>query len=153
MFIEIVDDNIQLTRHLKKSFIRQWYWVKVYNTRDDFVHNSDFSADLFLMDINLWDGNGLDLIEKIRISKNVTAPIIVISWQTKTGTRKDSFVIWADDFLEKPFTINDLNSRIDDIFSHIESKTVKECWYSHKVPYCCLSDSEKEKIFIKKDIN
>jgi len=54
MFIEIVDDNIQLTRHLKKSFVRQWYWVKVYNSRDDFVHNSNFSADLFLMDINLW---------------------------------------------------------------------------------------------------
>ncbi len=150
MYIEIVDDNTELTRHLKKSFIRQWHWVSVYNNREDFIHTSHFDADLFLMDINLWDGNWLDLIEHMRVWKHVTAPVIVISWQTKTGTKKDSFVIGADDFLEKPFTIDELKTRIEDIFSHIQSRTWIECGCIKKPLYSCLSQEEKMKIFTKK---
>jgi len=147
MYIEIIDDNAELTRNLKKALIKKWHWVKFYNTTDSFMHTSDFSADLFLMDINLWDGNGLDLIENMRITKKINSPIIVISGQTRTWTKKKSFVIWADDYLEKPFTLSDLEERISNIFTHVESHTKKEYWCSHKPLFSCLSQWEKIKMF------
>jgi len=54
MYIEIIDDNKQLTRNLRKSFVKKWYGVGIYNSREEFLQLSDFSADIFLMDINLW---------------------------------------------------------------------------------------------------
>lgn len=149
MYIEIIDDNKELTRHLKKSFIKKWFWVQVFNSRNDFLKTSDFKADFFLMDINLWDWNWLDLIEHLRIVRHVDSPVIVMSGQTITGTKKDSFVIWADDFLEKPFTFSDLEERIENILSHVTSRTKIECGCEEKPLFSCLSHNEKIKIFNK----
>ena len=149
MKIEIIDDNAELTRHIDKSLTKKWHRVTVYNNRDDFVHNSDFSADLFLMDINLWDGNWLDLVEHIRVVEKVEVPIIIISGQTKVGTKNESLVIGADDFIEKPFTMQELDSRIHNIFSHIDARDSKNCWCESKPLFSCLSDDEKIKIFEK----
>jgi len=151
MYIEIIDDNKQLTRNLRKSFVKKWYGVGIYNSREEFLQLSDFSADIFLMDINLWDGNWLDLIEYLRITKKVNAPVIVMSWQTKTGTKKDSFIIWADDFLEKPFVFRDIEERITDMQLHITSRVKIECGCSDKPLFSCLSEDEKIKMFQKKD--
>jgi len=107
--------------------------------------------DSFLIDINLWDWNWLDLIEHLRVVEQIDSPIIVISGQTITGTKKDSFIIWADDFLEKPFTFNDLEERIENILSHITSRTKIECGCEEKPLFSCLSHNEKIKIF-KKEI-
>lgn len=101
------------------------------------------------MDINLWDWNGLDLIENMRLIKKIDTPIIVVSGQTKTWTKKESFCIWADDYLEKPFTFNELEERIQNIFQHLNSKTKIECGCSEKPLFSCLSDIEKIKIFQK----
>jgi DNA-binding response OmpR family regulator len=151
MYIEIIDDNKELTRHLKKSFIKKWYGAQVYNSREEFLKLSDFTADIFLMDINLWDWNWLDLIEHLRLTRKINAPVIVMSGQTKTGTKTDSFVIWADDFLEKPFTFNDIEERINDIQLHITSRTKIECGCHEKPLFSCLSGKEKLKMFKRKD--
>lgn len=149
MYIEIIDDNEQLALHIQKSCRKRWDTTKVYNSRDQFLHGSDFKADLFIMDINLWDGNWLDLIEHLRLIEKVTTPIIIISWQTISRIKEEWFAVWADDFIEKPFSISDLYERIDTIFSHISMRSSSECWCSEKKLYSCLSENEQKKLFWK----
>jgi len=149
MYVEIIDDNEQLAGHILKSFIRKWYKAKVYWSRDDFIHNSDFKADLFIMDINLWDGNGLDLIEHLRVVEKVVNPIIIISGQTESRVKEEGFTLWADDFVEKPFSMTELYERIDTIFSHIATQKWDTCDCTEKKLYSCLSEEERRKLFKK----
>jgi len=150
MYIEIVDDNEQLTRHLKKWCERKWDTAKIYNSRDEFLHNSNFKADIFIMDINLWDGNGLDLIEHLRVVEKVSSPIIILSWQTEAKIKEEGFTLWADDFIEKPFSMTDLYERIETIFSHISARAWQDgYWCEEKILYSCLSEEEKAKLFRK----
>ena len=75
MYIEIIDDNTQLANYVRKSFEKKWDTVGVYNSRHSFLHESKFDADLFLMDINLWDGNWLDMVEHLRSIEKISVPI------------------------------------------------------------------------------
>lgn len=147
MNIEIIDDNEQLAISMEKSFKKKSHNTRVFNSRDAFLHTSRFDADLYIMDINLGDGNWLDLIEHLRVVEKVTNPIIIISWQTRSWTKDEGFAVWADDFIEKPFSMTNLYERIDSIFSHITTRSWDDCWCEKKPLYSCLSEKEKAKLF------
>lgn len=150
MYVEIIDDNTQLSNYVRKSFEKFWNTVGLYNSRDDFLHTSDFNADLYIMDINLWDGNGLDLIEHMRVLEKVTNPIIIVSGQSDPKIRREWLKIWADGFIEKPFTASELHEKIDDILHHIESVKKGTCEETNSHICSCLSQKEKSKVFQKK---
>lgn len=147
MYIEIVDDNEKLSSQIQKWFRKRWDSATVYNSRDSFVHGSKFDADLYIMDINLWDGNGLDMIEHMRVVENVSNPIIIISGETRSRVMQEWYTLWADDFIEKPFSMSDLFERIETITSHISARKSISCWCQDKPLYSCLSEQEKNKLF------
>lgn len=142
MYVEIIDDNTQLANYVRKSFEKRWSTVEVYNSRDSFLHESKFNADLFLMDINLWDWNWLDMIEHLRVLEKVTAPIIIVSGQSSSNVRREWLQLGANGFIEKPFSAWELHEEIDTILA-----LVKE--WKHKTINSCLSDKEKSKLFKK----
>ncbi len=150
MHIEIIDDNIQLSGHIKKSFEKKWNTVNTYSSRDEFLHNSKFTnTDLYIMDINLWDGNGLDLIEHLRVVEKLITPIIIISGQTSEETKLEWFELWADDFLEKPFSVQELYARIESIFHRIDIAKAKLAEEEKSKINICFSEEEKSKMFSK----
>ncbi|MBN1966754.1 MAG: response regulator transcription factor, partial [Anaerolineae bacterium] len=68
------------------------------------------TPDLMLLDINLPDINGLDLLHRIRTLSNV--PIVVLSAQTDERGKVRSLEAGADDFITKPFHDAELLARI-----------------------------------------
>lgn len=144
MDIEIIDDNIQLSKQMGKSFTKKWHHVTIYNSRDDFLSHSQFSPDVFIMDIQLWDGNWLDLIEHLRKIEKIETPIILVSGETETKTKVEWFNVWADDFLEKPFSVQELHARVENICKRNTNK--KQTQISSNT-HISLSEKEKNKIF------
>ncbi|HIP13360.1 MAG TPA: response regulator transcription factor [Arcobacter sp.] len=67
--------------------------------------------DLYLLDINVPKINGLDTLKTLREEKNNTPAIFLTSYKDKT-TLQNAFKNGADDFLTKPFDIDELNLRI-----------------------------------------
>lgn len=67
--------------------------------------------DLILMDIGLPDGNGLDLCTKIR-EAGLDVPIIFLSARTDESTVVKGIKNGADDYLRKPFGMEELKVRI-----------------------------------------
>jgi two-component system KDP operon response regulator KdpE len=68
-------------------------------------------ADILLLDLGLPDVDGLDVIRRIRMSGSAT-PIIVVSSRADEGGKVEAFDLGADDYLTKPFGIEELLARI-----------------------------------------
>ncbi len=70
------------------------------------------TPSLILLDINLPDGNGLDLVREIR-EKNLAYPIILLSANDTDADVVKGLDIGADDYVTKPFSLSVLRARVN----------------------------------------
>lgn len=77
-----------------------------------------YKYDCALIDINLPDGSGLDIIKKLKRS-NAPTGIIIISARDTINDRIEGLDLGADDYLIKPFDLAELNARIKSLFRRI----------------------------------
>jgi DNA-binding response OmpR family regulator len=70
--------------------------------------------DLILLDLNLPDGNGLDLCQELQMYP-YRIPVIVVSGKTEINDRVVSLVAGADDYIHKPFDGRELKARIESV--------------------------------------
>lgn len=82
----------------------------------------DKSYDIFLLDINVPKINGLDVCKKIR-ETNGDTPIIIISAYDGIEEKKEAFLRAADDYLVKPFLLEELLLRINSQLRRITPKS------------------------------
>ena len=76
--ILVIDDEVQIRRFLKMSLEAYGYSVKeAENGEEGFRAVFDYHPDLIILDLELPDTNGLDLLKKIRLSS--TIPVLVLS--------------------------------------------------------------------------
>ncbi len=83
----------------------------------------DNRYDLYLLDINLPDINGLDLLKDIRSSTDETPAIFLTSYNDKETLTK-GFTNGADDFLTKPFDMDELILRINCLMKRVKKQSV-----------------------------
>ena len=73
--------------------------------------------DLVLVDINMPDINGLELISFMRRSEKYReTPIIIVSTEGSEQTRSRGMALGADAYLQKPFTTNELQALVTKMF-------------------------------------
>ncbi|PPB80111.1 two-component system cell cycle response regulator CtrA [Albidovulum inexpectatum] len=70
-----------------------------------------YDYDLILLDLNLPDMNGHDVLRQLRMSK-VNTPILILTGTDDTESKVRSFGFGADDYLTKPFHREELIARI-----------------------------------------
>ncbi|MCH2077154.1 MAG: response regulator transcription factor [Pseudomonadota bacterium] len=70
-----------------------------------------YDYDLILLDINLPDMNGLEVLRQLRVSK-IDTPILILSGDGDTESKIKGFGFGADDYLTKPFHREELVARI-----------------------------------------
>lgn len=68
------------------------------------------SAQLILLDLNLPDGDGLDLVQSLR--QYSSTPVLVLSARSGVQERVAGLNAGADDYLTKPFAMPELDARI-----------------------------------------
>ena len=74
-----------------------------------------YKYDCALIDINLPDGSGLDVIKQLK-KGNAPTGIIIISARDTIDDRINGLDLGADDYLVKPFDLAELNARIKSLF-------------------------------------
>ncbi|MDO6515528.1 response regulator transcription factor [Neptuniibacter sp. 2_MG-2023] len=84
-------------------------WVKNLSHADASLQITHY--DLILLDLMLPDGNGIDLLKKIRRSGEVT-PVIILTARDQLSDRIEGLNAGADDYLVKPFDLSELSARI-----------------------------------------
>lgn len=78
--------------------------------KEAIIEAASFNPDVILLDLGLPDMDGIDVIKKIRTWSNT--PIIVISARSEDCDKIDALDAGADDYLTKPFSVDELLARL-----------------------------------------
>lgn len=70
-------------------------------------------VDLILLDLNLPDGSGLDLLRAIRQDMHLKTPVMVLSGMRQEDHIVRGLQLGADDYVTKPFSPLELVARVD----------------------------------------
>ncbi len=102
--ILIVDDEENIGRSLRLILEREGYAVSFCRSAAECrAHPDAARADLFLLDVRLPDGNGIDLLRELRAVGD-GAPAVMISGHASIGEAVEATRAGAFDFLEKPLS-------------------------------------------------
>jgi len=78
------------------------------------------APDVILLDINLPDGSGLDLLNELR-ERNMKIPVLLLTALSETSDELIGIQAGGDDYITKPYDNNVLLARLDAIMSRSES--------------------------------
>ena len=109
--ILIVEDD-ETASYLMKSFLEDCDFVvdTVYTITDGIAYLKNNNYNLLLLDLNLPDFSGFDLLSSI--ANSVAIPTIVTSAYSDTKTKVKAFKYGANDYLTKPIDFIELEARI-----------------------------------------
>lgn len=109
--ILIVEDEIEIVRALQRSLVAHSYDVVTAASGEKALTlMQQQSPDLMLLDLGLPDMSGLEVCKRVR--ENSDLPIIIISVKNKERDKVYALDLGADDYLSKPFGMNEVLARI-----------------------------------------
>lgn len=109
--ILVVDDEPQITRVLRRALASKGYEVQVAADGEEALTVfREWTPDLVITDLSMPGMGGLELCRRIR--KSSTAPVIVLSVKGEERTKVEALNTGADDYITKPFGMEELFARI-----------------------------------------
>ncbi len=109
--ILVVEDDAPI-RNLMTTTLKahEYRYIIAENGEEAIRQASTCNPDIVLLDLGLPDIDGVEIIKKIRTWSNV--PIIVISARSEDADKIEALDNGADDYLTKPFSVEELLARI-----------------------------------------
>ena len=117
--ILLVEDNDTIVMGLKYLLEKENFEVKtVKNLEETYKIAEKEKFNLYLLDINLPDGNGFDICSKLKEKEDV--PIIFLTARDDEKDIVKGLDMGADDYITKPFRNRELISRINNVLRRYE---------------------------------
>ncbi len=117
----VVEDEPQVRRFLRASLLSHGYrLVEAGGVREAEQLATSHGPDLFLLDLGLPDGDGIELTRSLR--GWTRAPIIVLSARGREEDKVSALDAGADDYLTKPFGVNELLARLRVALRHVRAQ-------------------------------
>ena len=111
LLILVVEDDAPVRNLIGTTLKTHGYdFITATNGESAVMQASSHNPDVVLLDLGLPDIDGVDVIRKIRSWSEM--PIIVISARTEDKDKIDALDAGADDYLTKPFSVEELLARI-----------------------------------------
>jgi heavy metal response regulator len=123
MTILVVEDEIKITRFIKKGLEMEHYTVDTAYDGEEALEKAEINNyDLIILDIMLPKIDGIEVCKRLRNNKLET-PIIMLTARDTVEDRVRGLDVGADDYLVKPFAFGELVARIRALLRR--EKTVK----------------------------
>ena len=121
-----VEDDLDIARIINKTLTKQGYQVFSFQDGKSFIDAfNKQKPDLVLLDLMLPDMNGNDIIKFIRNDiENNEVEIIIISAKRMLMDKVEGLDLGADDYLEKPFDLLELMSRVNARLRRHQNKNI-----------------------------
>lgn len=112
--ILLVDDEKDIVAFMKDSLEDEGYLVYCAYSAEEALRKLQHHPDLIILDVMMPNMNGFELCKQIR--QNVSSPIIFVSAKNREQDRIMGLMVGGDDYIEKPFSMKELKTRI---FAHL----------------------------------
>ena len=121
-----VEDDVDIARIINKTLTKQGYQVYSFQDGKSFIEAfNKQKPDLVLLDLMLPDMDGNDIIKYIRNDiENNEVEIIIISAKRMLMDKVEGLDLGADDYLEKPFDLLVLMSRVNARLRRHQNKNI-----------------------------
>ena len=118
-----IEDDAQMASLLKTLFeISEYPMIQARNGKEALRLFLSEKPDLVLLDLGLPDLDGKEIIRKIR--EFAQTPILVLSARSEDTDKIEALDLGADDYLTKPFSVEELLARIRVISRRMEQSGV-----------------------------
>ena len=112
MRILLVEDDLPLAKALQKSLQSEGFVVNHVNQGKLAINAlSTPDQDMIILDLGLPDIDGLDVLKQLRNQKS-TLPVIILTARDSVESKVKGLDYGADDYLVKPFEIQELMARL-----------------------------------------
>lgn len=139
--ILIIDDESAIRAMLKEYLEMEGYLVFTAADAASALEQMSYSPDLILLDINMPETDGYQLCEKIR--SYVSCPILFLTARAEECDRVRGFAVGGDDYIVKPFGMDELIARIA---AHLRQEERKQKQCSVKLTDCLAVDFAAKRV-------
>lgn len=108
--ILVADDEKDVVSLLKDYFEINGYLVITAYSGAEAIEKATQNPDIILLDVNMPDGDGLTVCQKIR--DYVSCPIVFLTARIEDSDKISGFSSGGDDYIIKPFSIDELGARV-----------------------------------------
>jgi len=119
--ILIVDDEEDLCEILQYNLNNSGFITDVAHSSEESLKKPLYEYDLFLLDVMMGTMSGFRLAEKLRKEYKIDAPIIFLTAKDTENDILTGFSLGADDYMAKPFSINELTARVKAVLKRSET--------------------------------
>jgi DNA-binding response OmpR family regulator len=113
MHILVVEDEHQLARHITSALTRHGHEASAYNDGADGLQAAlGHPPDLIVLDLNLPGHDGLSVLARLR-EANSPARVLILTARGEVEHRVKGLKAGADDYLAKPFSMDELVARVE----------------------------------------
>jgi DNA-binding response OmpR family regulator len=123
--ILIIDDEEDLCEILQYNLGNAGYITDIAHSAEEALKKQLFSYDLFILDVMMGAISGFRLAEKIRKEFRINAPIIFLTAKDTENDILTGFSLGADDYIAKPFSVNELTARVKAVLKRTEGEKKK----------------------------
>jgi DNA-binding response OmpR family regulator len=115
MKVLVVEDDRKIASFVKKGLQEQGFAVDVSGHGDEGMHlATEQSYDVIVLDIMLPGRDGLSILRQLREARN-SVPVILLTARSAMNERVEGLNLGADDYLPKPFFMEELIARIHSV--------------------------------------
>lgn len=120
--ILVIEDNAHLRKFITNNLVKSGYQVfQADSLKTAYVELKAHVIDLVLLDLQLGQNDGMEILKTIR-RQNKVLPVIIVSSITNVDMKVSGFDIGCDDYITKPFYIDELLGRVKRIFNRMRSE-------------------------------
>ncbi len=120
--ILIVDDEEDLCEILQYNLNNAGYETDTAHSSEEALKKQLFNFDMFILDVMMGQMSGFRLAEKLRKEHKISAPVIFLTAKDTENDILTGFSLGADDYIAKPFSVNELTARVKAVFKRTDTE-------------------------------
>lgn len=123
----LIEDNQIIGQNIVTYLSHEWRTVDrssdAVSGRQSF---QEHTYDLIILDIMLPGGDGVSLLKELRLKKQTPVIMTTAKWQIED--KQHAYDLWADDYLVKPFALEELVMRCKALFKRTQVQDIYHLW-------------------------
>jgi len=123
--ILIVDDEEDLCEILQYNLGNEGFYTEIAHSAEEALIKSPGSFDLLLLDVMMGQISGFRFADMLRKDLSVNVPIIFLTAKDTENDVLTGFSLGADDYIAKPFSINELSARVKAVLKRSHKDRIK----------------------------